>query len=381
MERIWINWKDNCRKALSSVVAFLLVLVMYGCSGNSSDEPESEMLVLNATSLLIEADGADVTEFTVTKGNQDVTAAAEILQDGKVFSGTRFYTDTEGEYKFSACYNGETSAEIVVRATKSENLVMPADPEPDRYEGFVKRVLLLQATGTWCGFCPLVMSGIKTYSDTYSDGLAVFAAAHASSTIKDLMETNASRMVLNWLGISSFPTLNVNMIPGKTVSYVSEGNVGEQNAGLIRQAVEEYTAKDAKSAIAAVVRADKASNKVEVEAKIKIAEGGSYRVAAWLLEDGILDNSQQNYTDLTDDFSTHNNVLRQSSASLAFGDKLGDSLPAGSTEDYSCSFTLSSEKMDNCRVVIMVTAPEGGVFAVDNVVMCPLNDKVGFEYK
>lgn len=85
MERIWINWKDNCRKALSSVVAFLLVLVMYGCSGNSSDEPESEMLVLNATSLLIEADGADVTEFTVTKGNQDVTAAAEILQDGKVF--------------------------------------------------------------------------------------------------------------------------------------------------------------------------------------------------------------------------------------------------------------------------------------------------------
>ena len=337
MERIWINWKDNCRKALSSVVAFLLVLVMYGCSGNSSDEPESEMLVLNATSLLIEADGADVTEFTVTKGNQDVTAAAEILQDGKVFSGTRFYTDTEGEYKFSARYNGETSAEIVVRATKSENLVMPADPEPDRYEGFVKRVLLLQATGTWCGFCPLVMSGIKTYSDTYSDGLAVFAAAHASSTIKDLMETNASRMVLNWLGISSFPTLNVNMIPGKTVSYVSEGNVGEQNAGLIRQAVEEYTAKDAKSAIAAVVRADKASNKVD--------------------------------------------VLRQSSASLAFGDKLGDSLPAGSTEDYSCSFTLSSEKMDNCRVVIMVTAPEGGVFAVDNVVMCPLNDKVGFEYK
>lgn len=145
MERIWINWKDNCRKALSSVVAFLLVLVMYGCSGNSSDEPESEMLVLNATSLLIEADGADVTEFTVTKGNQDVTAAAEILQDGKVFSGTRFYTDTEGEYKFSARYNGETSAEIVVRATKSENLVIPADPEPDRYEGFVKRVLLLQA--------------------------------------------------------------------------------------------------------------------------------------------------------------------------------------------------------------------------------------------
>lgn len=362
MERIWINWKDNCRKALSSVVAFLLVLVMYGCSGNSSDEPESEMLVLNATSLLIEADGADVTEFTVTKGNQDVTAAAEILQDGKVFSGTRFYTDTEGEYKFSARYNGETSAEIVVRATKSENLVMPADPEPDRYEGFVKRVLLLQATGTWCGYCPLVMSGIKTYSDTYSDGLAVFAAAHNG----DGMSNDFSNKVINWLSVSGFPTLNVNLIPGTTISYVSEGNVGEQNAGLIRQAVEEYTAKDAKSAIAAVVRADKASNKVEVEAKIKIAEGGSYRVAAWLLEDGIYDNTQENYLGLEGDFSTHNNVLRQSSASLAFGDKLGDSLPAGSTEDYSCSFTLSSEKMDNCRVVIMVTAPEGGVFAVDN---------------
>lgn len=254
---------------------------------------------------------------------------------------------------------------------------MPADPEPDRYEGFVKRVLLLQATGTWCGYCPLVMSGIKTYSDTYSDGLAVFAAAHNG----DGMSNDFSNKVINWLSVSGFPTLNVNLIPGTTISYVSEGNVGEQNAGLIRQAVEEYTAKDAKSAIAAVVRADKASNKVEVEAKIKIAEGGSYRVAAWLLEDGIYDNTQENYLGLEGDFYTHNNVLRQSSASLAFGDKLGDSLPAGSTEDYSCSFTLSSEKMDNCRVVIMVTAPEGGVFAVDNVVMCPLNDKVGFEYK
>lgn len=300
------------------------------------------------------------------------------MQDGKVFSGTRFYTDTEGEYKFSARYNGETSAEIVVRATKSENLVMPADPEPDRYEGFVKRVLLLQATGTWCGWCPAVMASIKEYNNSFSDGMAVFAAAHN----RDAMSNNFADKVIQWLSVSGFPTLNINLVPGETVScYTNGSDVVTANVDAIRKVVETYTAKDAKSAIAAVVRADKASNKVEVEAKIKIAEGGSYRVAAWLLEDGILDNSQQNYTDLTDDFSTHNNVLRQSSASLAFGDKLGDSLPAGSTEDYSCSFTLSSEKMDNCRVVIMVTAPEGGVFAVDNVVMCPLNDKVGFEYK
>lgn len=255
---------------------------------------------------------------------------------------------------------------------------MPADPEPERYEGFVKRVLLLQATGTWCGWCPAVMASIKEYNNSFSDGMAVFAAAHN----RDAMSNDFADKVIQWLSVSGFPTLNINLVPGETVScYTNGSDVVTANVDAIRKVVETYTAKDAKSAIAAVVRADKASNKVEVEAKIKIAEGGSYRVAAWLLEDGILDNSQQNYTDLTDDFSTHNNVLRQSSASLAFGDKLGDSLPAGSTEDYSCSFTLSSEKMDNCRVIIMVTAPEGGVFAVDNVVMCPLNDKVGFEYK
>lgn len=378
MECKWINWKDNGWKALSSVMAFLLALVMYGCSGNSSDEPESDMLVLNASSLLIEADGADITEFTVTKGTQDVTSAAEILMNGQTFSGTRFYTDTEGEYKFSARYNGETSAEIVVRATKSDNLVMPADPEPERYEGFVKRVLLLQATGTWCGWCPAVMASIKEYNNSFSDGMAVFAAAHN----RDAMSNDFADKVIQWLSVSGFPTLNINLVPGETVScYTNGSDVVTANVDAIRKVVETYTAKDAKSAIAAVVRADKASNKVEVEAKIKIAEGGSYRVAAWLLEDGISDNSQQNYTDLTDDFSTHNNVLRQSSASLAFGDKLGDSLPAGSTKDFTCSFTLSSEKMDNCRVLIMVTAPEGGVFAVDNVVACPLNSKVGFEYK
>lgn len=377
MECKWINWKDNGWKALSSVMAFLLALVMYGCSGNSSDEPESDMLVLNASSLLIEADGADITEFTVTKGTQDVTSAAEILMNGQTFSGTRFYTDTEGEYKFSARYNGETSAEIVVRATKSDNLVIPADPDSERYEGFVKHVLFLQGTGTWCGYCPLVMSGIKTYSETYSDGLAVFAAAHNGDTMSNEFGTK----VLQWIEVEGFPTLNVNLIPGENVPYTGDGNVGEQNAEAIREAVDEYSAQDAKSAIAAVVRADKASSTVSVEAKIKIAESGSYRVAAWLVEDGIYDNSQKNYLGLDGDFYTHNNVLRQSSASLAFGDKLGDSLPAGSTKDFTCSFTLSSEKMDNCRVLIMVTAPEGGVFAVDNVVACPLNSKVGFEYK
>lgn len=85
MERIWINWKDNCRKALSSVVAFLLVLVMYGCSGNSSDEPESEMLVLNATSLLIEADGADVTEFYCNKRESGCNCCCRNLAGWKGF--------------------------------------------------------------------------------------------------------------------------------------------------------------------------------------------------------------------------------------------------------------------------------------------------------
>lgn len=50
---------------------------------------------------------------------------------------------------------------------------MPADPEPERYEGFVKRVLLLQATGTWCGWCPAVMASIKEYNNSFSDGMAV----------------------------------------------------------------------------------------------------------------------------------------------------------------------------------------------------------------
>lgn len=105
------------------------------------------------------------------------------------------------------------------------------------------------------------------------------------------------------MSIPGFPTLNINLVPGETVAcYTSGSDVVTANVDAIRKVVETYTVKDAKSTIAAVVRADKASNKVEVEAKIKIAEGGSYRVAAWLLEDEIFDDSQQNKTGLTDDF-------------------------------------------------------------------------------
>ena len=79
-------------------------------------------------------------------------------------------------------------------------------------------------------------------------------------------------------------------------------------------------------------------------------------------------------------------INKGSSATSAYGVQLGesDSSSKGSVKEYVCTLSLADAKVASlakCRVVIFVTTPKDGKFAVDNVVTCPINGSVAFEYE
>lgn len=361
-------------------------LFFAACSGNDGDGEEpgggggsslDGKLVLSASAAFINSDGKDASEFTVKKGDTDITDKATIYQGTTALKSTSFATDKAGEYTFFASYEGEISDKITITAIDGIPSV-PDDSQPAKFDGFKQRVLAVQSTGTWCQFCPYMIAGIESYLKSNKTGDALFVAAHNS----DIMANKYSDVVNNWLKINSYPTLSLNIDSKNQVSHAA---TPDATAQAIERAVSATMSGNVNAGISASVSGTENEGTLTVRARVKIATTGQYRIGAWLLEDGIKAD-QTNSTGLTGDFSTHNNVLRLSSAKSAYGDKLGqdDASKKGSIEEYICTLNLAEAKVASlakCRVVIFVSTPKDGKFVVDNVVTCPINGSLAFEYE
>ena len=376
---------------LGLLAMFCGCLCLSACSGNDGEGEEpggngggtgiEGKLVLSASASYISNDGRDAAEFTVKKGDTDVTDKANIYQGNTLLGGTVFTTTTVGEYTFFASYEGDISEKITIKAIVGGVPALPDDPQPDKFAGFKHRVLAVQSTGTWCQYCPFMTAGIKSYLSEEGNGeKTVFVAAHNG----DGMANKYADAVNTWVGVNSYPTLSLNL---DSRNKVNHQNVPSVTASSIAGAVSTALRDNANVGISATVVGTENGGTLTVNAKVKIGTDAKYRIAAWLLEDGIQE-AQTNSTGLTDkdNFSIHDNVLRISSATSAYGVQLGesDSSSKGSAKEYVCTLSLADAKIASlakCRVVIFVTTPKDGKFVVDNVITCPINGSVAFEYE
>ena len=111
---------------LGLLAMFCGCLCLSACSGNDGEGEEpggngggtgiEGKLVLSASASYISNDGRDAAEFTVKKGDTDVTDKANIYQGNTLLGGTVFTTTTVGEYTFFASYEGDISEKITIKA-------------------------------------------------------------------------------------------------------------------------------------------------------------------------------------------------------------------------------------------------------------------------
>ena len=133
----------------------------------------------------------------------DVTGQATIYLAGKdALPSNSFTTEMEGSYRFYAAYGPNVSNDITIKAMP-EVPELPADPNPASTD-FAHRHLVIQHTGTDCGYCPYMMSALAQLAqDSEYSSQYCLAASHSYNT-SDPMYSTLSKNIGRLYGTGNY---------------------------------------------------------------------------------------------------------------------------------------------------------------------------------
>ncbi|MBR5282167.1 MAG: Omp28-related outer membrane protein [Alistipes sp.] len=344
--------------------------------------PADGKLELTATPSTIVADGEQFSKLTLTKGGVEITEDFK-LYDGKnqevTLPDMKFTTTQKGKYEFWAAYGTDYTETITITATEKQPDApeAPGDDNPDKLN-FKRRVLLIQFTGTGCGYCPAMTATLRqVMAEEYYAENAVLVAAHRYNNSDPAYLYGAA--LDQAMGVSSYPQLAVDM--HTRTGYTNYPSV----TNLIINAINRV---EARAGIAAVAEYDETNRTVSITATVKAGVKSEFRVGAWLIEDGVF-GAQQNYGVAEGDFNIHDHCIRVADSKVTGSDFSGHSLgviEAGSTAERSFSIKIDNAwEAENCRLVLFVTSPETNsygksYFYVNNAVEMPIDGSIDFEY-
>ena len=351
--------------------------LLFGCGGGGSSDPvviDSDTTVapeISADKTTILADGAETVIFTVKANSSDVTSSAEIWNKATntKMNAISFNTSSAGTYTFYAKYKGKKSSnEITITAT---------NPPASTGKQFYTRACVMDFTATWCPYCPNMTNALEAASKTYSDRFYTIVIHSETSTLYSKESTIYN--LYNAFNIGGFPTGKYNFRSDLT-SYSS--------SIVLAELKKEITTHPATSGIAVSTKIN-ANNELEVTAKVKSNLEGKYKVAIWVVEDGI--TRSQNVMGLYDNEYVHNGVPLKAYPDFA-GQDLG-TLAVNAEKIVNHTFTAEellttrnnmgvTTKLDytKCRVIVYVMKMSGGKYYIDNTVSCPAKDS-SIDYK
>lgn len=251
---------------------------------------------------------------------------------------------------------------------------LPADPNPASTD-FAHRHLVIQHTGTDCGYCPYMMSALAQLAqDSEYSSQYCLAASHSYNT-SDPMYSALSKNIGRLYGTGSYPYISMDLNKNLGVNNSSVA----ANVNNLKKLLDNNAVATPEAGITAAVSATSAQ--IIINASVKAAVTGSYRVGAWILEDKI--NAMQ-YGAQSDEHNIHNNAVRAAAGnqSILTGTEIG-TIEAGKTGNIVQTINIDRKwKIENCKVLIFVTNPDADKQTpVKNCIVCPIGGSVAFEYK
>ena len=304
------------------------------------------------------------------------SSGANVTNDATIFDKSHDFAQVEnpftptvdGDYTFYAVVGDAISKDFKVTVTP-EVPALPEDTDAAN-TSFKHRILLVDHTGNTCGYCPNMMKALKEIEESGDfDGKYYEAMSHSYSNT-DPAFSGAAASISSHYGLQGYPTLTYNFYHPTSSSYNAEHIKGQINA---------LWKESADAGIAASTNL--AAKSVVVNAEVKAAVDGEYSITAWLLEDGIYAKQ----TNATDEWmNTHNNAIRQAATTSPLtGYELG-ALKPGETAEQILNLTIARDtwNRDNMKVMLIVSKKgDNKKFDVANVVICPINDSVTYDYK
>lgn len=360
-----------------------------GGGQNQPNIPVEGELVLSADKLEIEGDGEDFAQLKVTKG--DVEVPANLYKVYEEIDGKSERIEcTDGQYKseklgphiIKVLYGTEASNVIEIRVKKPSggggDVPGPVNPGGEG-TNFKRRVLMIQFTGTNCGYCPYMINTLNAMmEDSNISENSILVAAHRYNANDPAFMSQALNDALS---VTGYPTLNFDMYTNS-----QQYNSVNYNTTLFTQCLSRV---EVRGGIAANSVYNSETKQVTIAAQVKAAVESEFRIGAMLIEDQIV-GTQANYgapgnwTNFV-----HNNNIRYVDGQHATADYTGHDLgtiAAGATADYTFTIDIKSGwKVENCRLVLYITTPEvignSRKFYVNNAIAMPLTGEKSYEYK
>ena len=380
-------------KALKFLAIFCLgALLFAGCEPSDNDDnggnggKKSFMLVADKTTIY--DNGIDGATFTLYYDGLILTEGYEIYNGEELIEGNKFTSTVQGSFEIWAAYGTVISntVNINVVATPPAAPEAPKDNNPSK-TNFKRRVLLTQITGTGCQYCPLMINAVhQAMTGAYGED-AILAVAHLWND-NDPAYLYDAQTLDNSLGANGAPylfmDLNRNYDTNYTLAAINKN---------IQARLDEVTTR---GGIAVNSEYHSEEGYIVLNATVKAAQTTEFRIGAWLLEDGIkaTQTNPNGYAPADGvDFNTHDDCIRLADSKYTSNNYTGYSIgtiEAGKTASREFAFKLKANgngsatkwNHDNLKVIVFIsTKEEGGVWSVNNVVSCPKDGSVDFEYE
>lgn len=333
--------------------------------------------------------------FTIKFNGKVVESGYKIYKNG---TETKLPTDANKKPYFESKDSGTFTFYVtynITESTKNKPISVQVinDAIPDRAEdpnpsstSFKRRAMVMQFTGTKCGYCPYIIEPLETmaadaaYKDKFS-----WAAIHTFNDDDPAAPCNSSdynklSFAQAYGGITGYPTVLFDL-----TSQV--GNLGSVAVNLanLKKAVDNSVANPASAGISATMTLDENNRVVTARVSVKAKDAKVYRVSMWLIEDKI--NGTQNGDP---NIKSHDNALRYvargtDGSADYYGYPLneGKAMSAGQVCDYVFAVNISDQsiRLANCQLALFVTTSVGSSYTVVNsAVTKDLKTALPFEY-
>ena len=248
---------------------------------------------------------------------------------------------------------------------------LPADPQPGSTD-FSHRILLLQHTGTACPNCPQLMASLKTLTedDSYTEKYQ-HVAAHSYNQ-SDPAYSKAAENLSQAFCSGYYPELTFNLTKENTGTSLA--------VDVIKSHIDNLHQDSADAGIAASV--NQTGSNLGVNVQVKAARENKYRIAVWVLEDGIRARQDGAFEDW---MNTHSNAVRVMAGSTLnlriYGENV-DVLKKGETAGKSFVIGLEDGwNAENCKVLVLLNAAtDDGRYNLVNCAICPIGESVAYKY-
>lgn len=325
--------------------------------------------------------------FTIKFNGKVVESGYKIYKNG---TETKLPTDANKKPYFESKDTGTFTFYVTYNITESTkdkpiSVQVINDAIPDRAEdpnpsstSFKRRALVMQYTGTQCGYCPYMIRPLETLAaDADYKNKFTWVAIHTFTKNDPAIPSNSADF--EKLQVSGYPTVLVDY------SQVSFAHNDAVNLGALKKGIDNSMANPASAGISATMTLDENNRVVTARVSVKAKDAKVYRVSMWLIEDKI--NGPQNGDP---NINSHDNALRYvargtDGSADYYGYPLneGKAMSAGQVCDYVFSINISDQsiRLANCQLALFVTTSVGSSYTVVNsAVTKDLKTALPFEY-